>query len=118
MSSYFRNLSNLTNMQQLVVCFIVVTPFYFAIKYWYVTVFVLLTILVLATIWYVSRFIAKDNRAIAHRRAAIIARAEQQHAAIMRGDMHLGIHGKYPPAIVTAATPYAVPEPVPYRPRS
>ena len=30
-------------------------------------------------------------------RTILINRADEQHAALMRGDLHLGIYGKYPP---------------------
>jgi hypothetical protein len=59
-----------------------------------------------------SKIGERQNR----QRTEAAARADYEHAAIMRGDMHLGIYGKYPPAIVTTATPYAAPEPVPYCP--
>jgi hypothetical protein len=31
-------------------------------------------------------------------REVLIRRCEEQHAAIMRGDDHLGLYGRYPPA--------------------
>jgi hypothetical protein len=69
------------------VCLIVVAPIFFAIKYWYVV----LPILVFA----VNECEAEN----AQRRAKIVARADKQHAATMKGDHWYGTYGDYPPAV-------------------
>ena len=33
-------------------------------------------------------------------RKILVNRADEQHAALMRGDLHLGTYGKYPPVEV------------------
>lgn len=43
----------------------------------------------------------RDDRATVRRLrgAAICARADRQHAAVLAGDYYLGVYGSYPPAI-------------------
>ncbi len=43
----------------------------------------------------------RDDGRLARRRrdAEIRARADRQHAAVLAGDMRLGVYGSYPPAV-------------------
>jgi hypothetical protein len=48
--------------------------------------------------WWLAR---RDDHAIERRRrdAALCARADRQHAAILAGDEATGVYGEYPPAV-------------------
>lgn len=52
--------------------------------------------------WAVGKWLARrGDQVIARRRrnAAIRARANRQHSAVLAGDYFLGVYGDYPPAV-------------------
>ena len=61
-------------------------------------------ILLLLAVAFVAKFFwlaRRDGRVLARRRreAEIVARADREHAAVMAGDMLVGVYGEYPPAV-------------------
>ena len=57
---------------------------------WLLLAFWLIVVAVLGCIVWFYRNYPKQQ--------ALIARTDEQHAALMRGDLHLGTYGTYPPA--------------------
>jgi hypothetical protein len=95
-----------SSMGEFLLCFIVVAPFYFAIKFWYVTLPILLIAIIVAALcliptpqgpgWFDrAAGIAEDQGG---RAPTIAERADEQHAALMNGDAGFGTYGNYPPA--------------------
>ncbi len=70
----------------------------FVVKFVWLLSAVLVT--VVAAIAIGKWFARRDDRAVARRRrdAEICARADQQHAAVLAGDLKVGVYGDYPPA--------------------
>ena len=54
--------------------------------------------LLLGAIAYIVKIEGEASAEKAHKRAAIIERAEKQHEALMNGDDCTGVYGDYPPA--------------------
>ncbi len=64
--------------------------------------FIAAALLTVAGAILIGKWLARrDDRAGARRRqnAEICARADQQHAAMLAGDLKLGVFGAYPPAV-------------------
>ena len=84
----------------MIVLFAVVTPIYFAIKYWYATLAIVLVALFLWGVAWAVIKIGDPSAAKASRRADIIRRADEQHVQVMQGDER-GFYGQFPPADLT-----------------
>jgi len=60
--------------------------------------FVAFVICVIVTFVGVLVYLSNGQPLQSSYREVLIRRADEQHAAILRGDVYLGVYGKYPPA--------------------
>lgn len=71
----------------------------FIAKFWAWIVAVLGGLIVFGLLLWLMFHLERRSDARQNARAAIVARADQQHAWVLAGD-HRGIYGSYPPAVI------------------
>lgn len=80
--------------------FLVILALVFAVKYWYVTLSIAVFALILWAIVALVMNGEEKNSAALNKKAAMVARADAEHNALMNGDTKTGVYGQFPPATI------------------
>jgi hypothetical protein len=77
--------------------FVLLLALGFVVMFWWVFAIIIGLLLLVAGVWLLSRWLDARDAARDAALAAIVARADEQHAWVLAGDDR-GLYGEYPPA--------------------